>query len=134
MTNTMILLHMLVSADRLSAKEMSVKSGLSVQKVYEAMQLLRKQKAIESLDTPYQLTEAGAELFRQRIEREARVAAKKEAEQRRAKKLNPKPVVLVEEEEIEEEDDRERIARLARETVAGARNVPNSVFSMGAHL
>lgn len=124
MSNTMILMQMLEKAEGMSAKQMSARSGLAIDKVYGAMQILRKRKAIASLDTPYQLTEEGAEWLRRRIEREMQAAAKK---------VSPKPVVQIEDDDEDIEADRARIARLAQDTVARARSVPNSVFSLGAN-
>lgn len=76
MSHTMTLLKLLIDRGPLSANQMAEASGLEIRQVYTAMNTLRKFKALQAVDTPYQITDTGRNWAWNREARAARIAAK----------------------------------------------------------
>ncbi|MDQ0571500.1 hypothetical protein QFZ42_003334 [Variovorax paradoxus] len=140
MSQALALLNMLAEGVPLTVNQMAERTGCTVAQTHDALQSLRKRKAVGAMDTPYQMTKEGAEWLRshtarlvrlekQRVEAKAAVAARKaELERRGRSSPGVRPMT-------DEQREAIRVARLDRRrerrqvdrlTAAGRREVEDA--------
>lgn len=90
MSQTLVILNMLAEGVPLTVRQMAERAGYTITQTHDALQSLRKRKAVGAMDTPYQMTKEGAEWLQKRTKRNTRLETKRIAlseEERQARAL-----------------------------------------------